>query len=42
VCLKGFCSAVIRNRKSAIEPVNMASVPGKSPENMLRAKVPIE
>jgi hypothetical protein len=39
---KGFCSAVIRNRKAAIEPVNMVFVPSKSPENTLRAKVPIE
>jgi hypothetical protein len=42
VCSEGFCSAVIRNRNAVIEPVNMASVPSKSPENMLRAKVPIE
>jgi hypothetical protein len=42
MCSKGFCLAVKRNRKAAIEPVNMASVPSKTQENMLRAKVPIE
>jgi hypothetical protein len=42
VCSKGFCSAVIRNCKAAMEPVNMASIPSKSPENRPRAAVPIK